>query len=511
MDTKEIVGKLWSLCHVLRDDGISYHAYVTELTYLLFLKMMKERDQETAIPEGLRWNDLSQRDGVEQLEFYRELLLKLGKDTDNRIQSIYANAHTSLRKPRNLSKLVGDIDALDWYSAKQDGLGELYEGLLEKNANESKSGAGQYFTPRPLIECIVNCVKPVVGETIQDPAAGTGGFLIASNSYIRDKTDFFALTAEEQQFQYSQALIGVELVPDTHRLLLMNAMLHDIDSDMVMGDTLGNVGESLSPVDVILTNPPFGSKRGGGGPTREFVYPTGNKQLAFLQHIYRGLKPGGRAAVVLPDNVLFEEGVGTKIRADLMDKCNLHTILRLPTGIFYAQGVKTNVLFFTRGATDTGNTRHTWVYDLRTNMPAFGKRTPLTHAHFAEFEKCYGRKSDGTSKRTDLYEKGSADGEEVESRFRKYSRAQITERGDNLDISWLKDDDASSGADLPEPETLAAMIRDRLGAALDEMDALSALLEGSEELASGQRANVAVEVAGEGDSQSNNHSRQAVQ
>jgi type I restriction enzyme M protein len=228
----------------------------------------------------------------------------------------------------------------------------------------------------------------------------------------------------------------------------------------------------LPKADVILTNPPFGTKRGGGRPTRDdFTFVTGNKQLAFLQHVYRDLKPGGRAAIVVPDNVLFEEGTGTKVRADLMDKCNLHTILRLPTGIFYAQGVKTNVLFFTRGTTDTGNTKQVWVYDLRTNMPAFGKRTPLTHDHFAEFEKCYGSNSDGTGGRIDQGEAG---------RFRYFTRGAIALRGDNLDISWLKDEGTHSADDLPEPDEIAVLIHDRLQTAMDEMDALTALLEGEE-------------------------------
>ena len=397
------------------------------------------------------------------------MLLHLGNHSNARVQAIYANANTSLRAPKNLTKLVTDIDNLDWYSAREDGLGELYEGLLEKNASESKSGAGQYFTPRALIQAIVNCTQPQPGETIHDPAAGTGGFLIAADHYMRSQTDdYFDLSTEEQEFQHKRALLAVELVPETFRLLLMNAMLHDIDSDMILGDTMSSIGATLAKCDVVLTNPPFGNKKGGGRPSRDdFTFVTGNKQLGFLQHVYRSLKPGGRAAVVLPDNVLFEEGVGTRIRADLMDKCNLHTILRLPTGIFYAQGVKTNVLFFTRGKPETGNTKSVWVYDLRANMPQFGKRTPLTHQHFAEFEKCYGRKADGTSKRTDQGDEG---------RFRCFNRDDIQARGDNLDISWLKDDDGNGNAELPEPEEIAAMIQDRLRTALDEMDALSALL-----------------------------------
>jgi type I restriction enzyme M protein len=469
--TQDIVAKLWSLCHVLRDDGITYHEYVTELTFLLFLKMMKETEQEKLLPAGYRWDDLTAKDGIDQLAFYRSLLVHLGNEGSGRVQAIFANANTSLRQPKNLAKIVGDIDKLDWYSAREEGLGDLYEGLLEKNASEKKSGAGQYFTPRPLIECMVNCIQPQPGEIIQDPASGTGGFLIQADRYIKAKTDdLFSLNTKEQNFQRKQAFVGVELVPDTHRLLLMNCLLHGIDSDMVLGDTLSPDGTRLPKADVVLTNPPFGTKRGGGKPTRDdFTYVTGNKQLAFLQHIYRTMKPGGRAAVVLPDNVLFDEGMGSKIRADLMDKCNLHTILRLPTGIFYAQGVKTNVLFFTRGEKEQGNTKQVWVYDLRANMPSFGVRTPLTHDHFVEFEKAFGKKSDGTSKRTDQGEEG---------RFRCFNRTELTKRGENLAINWLKDENASNHDELPEPDTIAAMIRDRLATAMEEIDALTELLEG---------------------------------
>ena len=471
--TQDIVAKLWSLCHVLRDDGITYHEYVTELTFLLFLKMMKETDRENLLPKGYRWDDLTGKDGVEQLAFYRSLLVHLSNESSGRVQAIFQNANTSLRQPKNLSKLVSDIDKLDWYAAREEGLGDLYEGLLEKNASEKKSGAGQYFTPRPLIECIVNCIKPQPGEIIQDPAAGTGGFLTHADRYIKKQTnDLFTLKTKQQNFQRKKAFVGCELVPDTHRLLLMSCLLHGIDSDMILGDTMTPTGAKLPKADVILANPPFGTKRGGGKPTRDdFTYVTGNKQLAFLQHIYRGLKPGGRAGVVLPDNVLFEEGVGTKIRTDLMNKCNLHTILRLPTGIFYAQGVKTNVLFFTRGETDESNTKNVWVFDLRANMPSFGKRTPLTLQHFDDFTKAYGKKSDGTSKRTDHGEDG---------RFRKFPRKQIADRGDNLDISWLKDDDAADSADLPEPDVIAKQIEKKLAAALSEIQELNSLLGGKE-------------------------------
>jgi type I restriction enzyme M protein len=473
MTTQDIVAKLWNLCHVLRDDGITYHEYVTELTFLLFLKMAKETGIESQIPEGYRWDDLKGREGVEQLAFYRSLLVYLGNEGTGCVQPIFHDANTALSQPRNLTRLVESIDSLDWYSAREEGLGDLYEGLLEKNASEKKSGAGQYFTPRPLIECMVNCIQPQPGEIVQDPAAGTGGFLIMADRYIKQRTDdLFDLPEKEQDFQRRQAFVGVELVPDAHRLLLMNAMLHGIECDMILSDTLSPTGARLPKANVILTNPPFGTKRGGGRPTRDdFTHVTGNKQLAFLQHVYRGLKPGGRGAMVVPDNVLFEEGIGTKVRADLMDKCNLHTILRLPTGIFYAQGVKTNVLLFTRGATDTDNTKQVWVYDLRTNMPAFGKRTPLTHDHFAAFEKCYGSKSDGTSERIDQGEAG---------RFRCFTREAIARRADNLDISWLKDEGAHSADDLPEPDEIAALIRNRLQTVMEEIAALTALLEGAE-------------------------------
>lgn len=472
--TTDIVAKLWSLCNALRDDGISYLQYTTELTYILFLKMMQERETEGKLPEGYRWGDLTALTGMEQLEFYRSLLLKLGsQEVKPEVRAIYANAQTALKQPRVLKKLVTNINELDWYSAKEEGLGDLYEGLLEKNATEKKSGAGQYFTPRPLIDCMVRLMRPQPGELIQDPAAGTGGFLVAADRLIKDQTDeFFDLSQGEQVFQKQQAFYGMELVPDTHRLLLMNLMLHDIESPVTLGDTLSSEGQRLPKADLMLSNPPFGTKTGGGRPTRDdFTFETSNKQLAFLQHIYRGLKAGGRAAVVLPDNVLFEEGQGKQIRADLMDKCNLHTILRLPTGIFYAQGVKTNVLFFQRGETEKGNTKNVWVFDLRTNMPSFGKRSPLTIGHFKEFIEAYGDDPNGSSKRKDLGEEG---------RFRCFSREDIAKRGDNLDISWLRDESLQSADDLPEPDVIALKILERLETARSEMTALKELLDDSE-------------------------------
>lgn len=471
--THDIVQKLWKLCKILWGDGVSYHQYVNELTYLLFLKMAEETGKESQLPEEYRWNKLVALDGTEQLTFYKKMLIDLGTSGSRLVQDIYANAASFIKEPRNLQKLVSDIDDLDWYSAREEGLGDLYEGLLEKNATESKKGAGQYFTPRRLIECMVDLIQPQAGEIIQDPATGTGGFLIRADAYIKERTDeLFSLSTREQDFQRRTAFQGLELVQDVHRLCLMNMMLHGIEGPVASNDTLGPAGASLAQADVIITNPPFGSSAGSGASRRDdFTHPTNNKQLAFLQHIYRGLKPGGRAAVVLPDNVLFEDNTGRKIRADLMDKCNLHTVLRLPTGIFYAQGVKTNVLFFQRGETDKDNTNDVWFYDLRTNMPSFGKRTPLTRTHFAEFEKCFGDDPNGDSKRKDQGEEG---------RFRCFSRKEIAKREDNLDITWLRDEDADHAEDLPEPDVLAAQIMENLGIAMQEMEELSGMLGSGE-------------------------------
>ena len=319
-------------------------------------------------------------------------------------------------------------------------MGNLYEGLLEKNANEKKSGAGQYFTPRVLIDVMTRLMKPQPGERCNDPACGTFGFMIAAHQYVKDHTDdFFDLDADTAAFEREKAFTGCELVHDTHRLALMNAMLHDIEGQILLGDTLSNQGKSMKGYDLVLTNPPFGTKKGGERATRDdFTFPTSNKQLNFLQHIYRSLKADGkaRAAVVLPDNVLFADGEGERIRVDLMDKCNLHTVLRLPTGIFYAQGVKTNVLFFTRGKTDKGNTSEVWFYDLRTNMPSFGKTNPLKKEHFAEFEAAY--------EATDRHAV-------QDERWSVFTREQIAEKGNSLDLGLIRDDSIVDYEDLPDP------------------------------------------------------------
>jgi len=534
MINNDIVQKLWNLCDVLRDDGINYSDYVTELVLLLFIKMVHEnKDFGTLVkhplPEGCRWSDLNGKSGINLLNDYKRILLSLstGKDGDGNlvhddplISAIYADAQTRLREPRHLEQMIKTLDQIDWFSAQKDGLGDLYEGLLEKNANETKSGAGQYFTPRALINTMVRCLKPQPGEHIQDPAAGTAGFLIAAHEYIKGQTDdLYDLTTEQKAFQTTKAYVGIELVPGTRRLALMNCLLHGMEGDdegvVHLGNALGQTGAGLEKADVILANPPFGTSKGGDASiTRDdLTYKTSNKQLAFLQHIYRNLKPGGRAAVVLPDNVLFEAGVGTDVRRDLMNKCNLHTILRLPTGIFYAQGVKTNVLLFTKGSAkdkyqEENCTENVWVYDLRTNMPSFGKRTPFTEQHLAPFEAVYsplspgGRGAGGEGGAANAHPSGRTEGEYsfhseaielpehsdenegidprlAHSRWRSFSRQWIAEhKGDSLDISWLKDSDSVDAANLPEPSVLAGEAMGELKAALGELEALVTALEG---------------------------------
>lgn len=469
MTTQEIVSKLWNLCNVLRDDGITYHQYVTELTYILFLKMAKETGAESQIPEAYRWDSLTSKSGIELKKFYKDLLNHLGENCTGRVREIYQGAATNIDEPKNLEKIITTIDGLDWFSAREEGLGNLYEGLLEKNANEKKSGAGQYFTPRVLIDVITRLVKPQPGERCNDPACGTFGFMIAAHQYVSDQTDrFFDLDADTAAFERTEAFTGMELVHDTHRLALMNAMLHDMEGEIALGDTLSNLGKGMKGYDVVLTNPPFGTKKGGERATRDdFTYTTSNKQLNFLQHIYRSLKADGkaRAAVVLPDNVLFADGEGEKIRVDLMDKCNLHTVLRLPTGIFYAQGVKTNVLFFTRGKVDKGNTKEVWFYDLRTNMPSFGKTNPLKMEHFAGFEAAF----------------EAADRRAVQDeRWNVFTREQIAAKGNSLDLGLIRDDSVVNYDDLPDPiesgeEAIAQLEEavDLLQGVVNELKALS--------------------------------------
>ena len=458
-----IIQKIWGLCNVLRGDGISYHQYISELTYLLFLKIAEETKTDHFLPANYRWNDLINFNGEDLLTFYREMLTYLGGHAEKQeIREIYAFPTTVFSHSENLKAVIDGMAEIDWHSITSDGMGDLYEGLLAKNSQDARSGAGQYFTPRALVDCLIQLMQPQLGETIQDPAAGSGGFLISADHFVRAKNSSHKYNKKPPKYE------GVEIEKGTYRICLMNAFLHQLDAKIILGDALTEDAQELSSADLILANPPFGAKAGSARTKRKDIsHVTANKQLAFLQHIYHGLKLGGRAAVVLPDNVLFEDGVGKAVRQELMDKCNLHTILRLPTGIFYSQGVKTNVLFFTEGA----KTENTWVYDMRTNMPQFGKRTPFTLDYFSDFIEAFGDDPHGTSKRKDGGEKG---------RFCSFSREFIAKRGDSLDINWLKDKSAALHESLPEPEELAAIAITELTGAVEDLNNLLELLSSEE-------------------------------
>jgi len=481
MSAQEIANKLWNLCNILRDDGVTYHQYLNELTYILFIKLSEFKDYHEEIPEKYQWDALKGLDDNKELfDTYRELLATISTKTKNAtITEIYTNASTTLRKPVNLRTLITQIDLLDWYEEDdRDTMGDIYEDLLERNAGEKKSGAGQYFTPRPLINVMVDLLAPKLNEKWHDPACGTFGFMISVDQYLKDRYDYdFVLTGAKRTFQKEKALDGVELVQDAHRLALMNAKLHGLDSQIHLQDTLTEFGKNLKGYDGVLANPPFGTKKGGEKPSRDdFVFGTSNKQLNFLQHIYRCLKKNGtaRAAVVLPDNVLFEDGDGQRIRQDLMDKCNLHTILRLPTGIFYAAGVKTNVLFFTRGKTEKDNTKNIWYYDMRTNMPSYGKRTPFTRKAFEQFIVAY---TGGISmdKIKDNYD-GTIDEKKrkkiKDERWQSISRKTIADKSDSLDIGLIADDSITNSADLGEPVDIAKEALGEIQAITKELKAI---------------------------------------
>jgi type I restriction enzyme M protein len=464
MSAEEIANKLWGLCNILRDDGVTYHQYLNELTYILFLKLSEVKEFKEDIPKEYRWSKLvATKDNKELFDIYRDMLANISTKAKNAtITEIYTNASTTLRKPVNLRTLVTAIDNIDWYEdTERDKIATIYESLLEKNAGEKKSGAGQYFTPRPLINVMVDLVAPRVGEKWNDPAAGTFGFMIAADQYLRQKTDnYFDLNAKDKKFQIERAFSGSELVQDAHRLALMNSKLHGLESTIIMGDTLSEEGKKLKDYDGVLANPPFGTKKGGERPSRDdLTYLTSNKQLNFLQHIYRSLhkRGGARAAVVLPDNVLFEDGDGQRIRRDLMDKCNLHTILRLPTGIFYAQGVKTNVLFFERGKSETGNTKNIWFYDLRTNMESLGKRNPLARKHFSEFVLAYtgGISIDKVQDKYDGSVSEKKRGKIADNRWNMFTREEIFAKNDSLDVGLIVNESLNSKGSDADPLQLA--------------------------------------------------------
>lgn len=478
MTAESIAQKLWNQCNVLRDDGVTYHQYLNELTYILFLKLSDVKGFSNEIPAQWRWPEfVNETDNNKAFALYREFLASVSDKTpSDTIKEIYRNASTSLRKPVNFNTIVQAIDKLDWYEeSDRDMMGDIYESLLEKNATEKKSGAGQYFTPRPLINVMVKLSVPNLGERWNDPAAGTFGFMISADHYLKEKTDKFTWSDKVRDFQKKKAFSGVELVPDAHRLALMNARLHDMESEIILGDTLTDTGKKLIGFDGVLANPPFGTKKGGELPTRDdFTFPTSNKQLNFLQHIYRSLKKDGkaRAAVVLPDNVLFEDNDGQKIRRDLMDKCNVHTILRLPTGIFYAVGVKTNVLFFTRGKSETGNTKKVWFYDMRTNAPTYGKRTPFTEEAFEKFIYAYtgGISADNVVDKFDGIVNHEKRAKIKDERWLCITREDIASKGDTLDLGLIADSSMQDSAALGEPEEIIREAKEDLTVILSQLD-----------------------------------------
>ena len=472
---RETVQKLWNASKSLQGGGVSYYEYVTELTYLLLLKMLEEvkRDGvklEERLPSNLRWGELKRLEGEQRLIRYRAMLLELGTSDEFNfplVKQVFTDAKTSLTKATALTTLITTIDNVDWYAAEEDGLGDLYEGLLERTTSERKSKAGQYFTPRPLIETIITLTKPKVGEVIQDPAAGTGGFLIAAHRAIMRETDDLTKVSKDVAFaQRNSKYQGAELITGTHRLNTMNLLLHGIDQPIDCIDALTSDAEKFDPADLILTNPPF-NKFPERVSRSDFVTTASAAKgpQPFVEHVVRGLKDGGRAAIVVPDNTLFEDNMGRELRNWLMDLCDLHTILRLPTGIFYAQGVKTNVIFLTKKSEErVGATKAVWFYDLRAQMPNFGKTRTLTTADFEPFIEAFGDDPLGHAKRKDEGETG---------RFRKFTRAEITKRNDNLDITWLRDDVEVVEEGLTEPEDIAAAILGHLRAALEEIEAVA--------------------------------------
>lgn len=465
-EMSDIVNKLWGFCQTLRHDGIDYGDYIEQLTYLLFLKMAEERGVE--VPTGCAWETLKEKSGTALTDHYTDILRKL-RESEGLLGDIFAQSTARFNNPVNLKRLINMIDEEEWSALDVDVKGAAFEGLLEKAASEGKKGAGQYFTPRVLIQSIVRVMKPDPREskdfTICDPACGTGGFLMSAYEWLMEQTKG-ALDRDEILRIKRQTYYGQELVPRPRRLSLMNLFLHGLEPQIYLGDAIYEP-ERGERYDCVLTNPPFGTKGANQAPERDdFTIATSNKQLNFVQHVVNILKPGGRAAMVLPDNCLFEGKAGEVFEL-LMQDCNLHTILRLPRGTFtpYSQGVKANVIFFQKGLP----TEDVWIFDARSNVPGITKKDrPLAAKHFEEFEQCYGDKANGTAKRKDSGEAG---------RFRKFHIDDIKAREFKLDITWLRDESLEDAADLPEPQDLAAEAITELEAVVDELRDIIDLVE----------------------------------
>lgn len=465
----DIVAKLWGFCHTLRHDGVDYGDYIEQLTYLLFLKMAHEK--EVALPEDCTWETLKKESGPALIDLYADMLRKL-RDEQGLLGDIFAQSMPRFNNAVNLKRLIAMIDEEEWSAMDVDVKGAAFEGLLEKAASEGKKGAGQYFTPRVLIKSIVRVMKPdprvSPDFTICDPACGTGGFLMCAYEWLMEVTNG-GLPREHIKRIKTETYFGQDLVPRPRRLALMNLFLHGLEPKVYLGDAIyeADQGERYT---CILTNPPFGTKGANQAPERDdFTIATSNKQLNFVQHVMNILKRGGRAAIVLPDNCLFEDKAG-EVFEILMKDCNLHTILRLPRGTFtpYSPGVKANVIFFQKGIP----TEHVWIFDARSNVLGITKKErPLTAEHFAEFEAVYGKEPNGRSERTDTGEQG---------RFRKFHISDIKDRNYKLDITWLKDESIEDGNDLPEPQDLAAEAITELEAVVDSLRDIVELLEKEE-------------------------------
>lgn len=484
-----IVQKIWNFCNTLRDDGVSYGDYLEQLTYLLFLKMADEYSKpphkrtDINIPAEMNWESLTAKSGDELERHYNKILRSLGKEKGI-LGQIFTKSQNKIQDPAKLYKLIQLIDAENWVGMGVKDKGDIYEGILKKNAEDTKSGAGQYFTPRELIAAMVECVRPEPKKTIADPACGTGGFFLGAYDFLV-KQD---LDKSEREFLKLNTFSGNEIVANTRRLCLMNLFLHgigDINSPNFISSEDSLLSTPKTTYDYVLANPPFGKKSSmtftneDGEEEKEdltynrqdFIVTTSNKQLNFLQHIMSMLKTTAKAAVVLPDNVLFEGGVGEKVRQALLQKCDLHTILRLPTGIFYAQGVKANVLFFDgKSASKNHWTQDVWVYDYRTNIHHTLKKNPLRLEDLKDFINCYNPIN--RYKRKETWSESNPEG-----RWRKFTYDEIISRDKtSLDISWLKDNSLADLDNLPDPDVLAAEIIENLAAGLESFKTIIAAL-----------------------------------
>ena len=481
----DVVGKLWGFCHTLRHDGIDYGDYIEQLTYLLFIKMADERDIDLPTYKEIDqasgkvhnvscdWPYLRKQSGTELTEHYAKALAELGRQRGI-LGDIFASAQSRFTNPVNLHRLVQLVDEIDWTMLDTDVKAAAFEGLLERAAAEGKKGAGQYFTPRLLINAIVRCIKPDPRAhkqfTIDDPACGTGGFLVAAYEWLKAETGGGALERDLWKRVRSQTYYGQELVQRPRRLALMNMYLHQVEPHISLGDSIYDE-PTKQRFDVILTNPPFGTRGANQAPSRDdFVVETSNKQLNFVQHVITLLKPGGRAAIVVPDNVLFANQAGEVFEV-LMEDCDLHTVLRCPRGTFspYTEGTKTNVIFFTKGQP----TERVWIYDARANVPKITKKNrPLAAKHFEEFELCFGDDPNGRGKR--------APKDSSEGRWRSFSIDEVKAHHYKLDaFKWLRDEELDDLDDLPEPEELITEAMEELQLALDDLTDIQRLLEGN--------------------------------